>query len=183
MFHNYFVTAIRSLSRNRVDSFIKIFGLAIGLAAATLITLFVRDELGFDQFWQDAERLHRLNTTWVFPGRTPQRSAISSGPASQALLDYFPNEIATSARVNNKEPTLTVGGQVYVEPVSWVDPSILDIFDFEMISGDTRATLADNSGLVLTHALASKYFHCRHCIELQGQNCRGRTHVSSRISK
>ena len=158
MFRNYFVIAIRSLARNRLDSFIKVFGLAIGLAAAILITLFVRDEMGFDQFWQDADRLYRLNTTWVFPGRTPQHSAITSGPASQALLDYFPAEIASSSRVNNKEPTLTIEDRVFVEPVSWVDPSILDIFDFEILSGDTRSTLADNNGIVLTRLLANKYF-------------------------
>jgi putative ABC transport system permease protein len=158
MFRNYFLTALRSLSRSRLDSFIKIFGLALGLAAAFLIVLFVRDELSFDQFWQDADRLHRLDTTWVFPGRTPQHSAITSGPASQALLDYFPNEIASSSRVNNKEPTLTLGDQGFIEPVSWVDPSILDIFDFEQLWGDTRATLSDNKGMVLTRSLANKYF-------------------------
>lgn len=158
MFRSYFVTAIRHLSRNRLDSFIKIFGLAIGLAAAILITLFVRDEMSFDEFWQDADELHRLNTTWIFPGRTPQHSAITSGPAGQALLEYFPNEITASARVNNKEPTLTIEDRVYVEPVSWVDPSVLDIFDFETLSGDIRATLADNNGLVLSRSLATKYF-------------------------
>ena len=143
MFRNYSITAVRGLSRNRLDSFIKIFGLAAGLAAAMLIALFVRDELSFDQSWQDADRLHRLNTTWLFPGRTPQHSAITSGPASQALLDYFPVEIESSARINNKEPTLTLGDRVYVEKVSWVDPSILNIFDFEILSGNTRTTLAD----------------------------------------
>ena len=158
MFRNYFVIAIRRLARSRLDSFIKVFGLAVGLAAAILITLFARDEMGFDQFWQDADRLHRLNTTWVFPGRTPQHSAITSGPASQALLDYFPVEIASSSRVNNKEPTLTIEDRVFVEPVSWVDPSILDVFDFEILFGDTRSTLADNNGIVLTRLLANKYF-------------------------
>lgn len=158
MFGNYLLTATRVLSRNRLDSFIKISGLAIGLAAAIMIVLFVRDELSFDQFWQDTDSLHRLNTTWIFPGRTPQHSAITSGPAGQALLDYFPNEIASSARVNNKEPTLLVEDRVYVEPLSWVDPSILDIFNFDVLTGDTRTTLADNNGIVLTNSMAQKYF-------------------------
>jgi len=158
MFRNYFVTALRGLSRNRLDSFIKVFGLAIGLAAAILIALFVRDELGFDRSWQDANRLHRLNTTWLFPGRTPQHSAITSGPASQALLDYFPVEIESSARINNKEPTLTIGDRVYVEKLSWVDPELLNIFNFEILSGDAQKTLADNNGIVLTQSLANKYF-------------------------
>jgi putative ABC transport system permease protein len=158
MFGNYFLTAIRNLSCNRLDSFIKILGLAIGLAAAMLIVLFVRDEMSFDRSWQDAGHMHRLNTTWIFPGRTPQHSAITSGPAGQALRDYFPNEIATTGRVNNKEPTVTVGDRVYVESVSWVDPSILDIFDFEVLSGDTHATLTDNNGLVISQSMATKYF-------------------------
>lgn len=158
MFGNYLLTATRVLSRNRLDSFIKISGLAIGLAAAIMIVLFVRDELSFDKFWQDADSLHRLNTTWIFPGRTPQHSAITSGPAGQALLDYFPNEIASSARVNNKEPTLLVEDRVYVEPLSWVDPSILDIFNFDVLTGDARATLAENNGIILTNSMAQKYF-------------------------
>lgn len=158
MFRNYFLTALRGLSRNRLDASIKIFGLAIGLAAAVLIMLFVRDELGFDSFWKDADRLYRLDTTWVFPGRAPQRSAITSGPASRALLDYFPNEIASSARVNNKQATLTLGDRVQVESISWVDSSILDIFDFHSLSGDVQATLSDNNGIVLTRTLATRYF-------------------------
>ena len=81
MIHNYFVTAVRNLSRNRLDSSIKILGLSTGLAAAALISLFVHDELRYDQFWTDADQLYRLNTTWIFPGRTPQHSAITSGPA------------------------------------------------------------------------------------------------------
>ena len=158
MFRNYSVTAIRNLLRNRVDSFIKILGLAIGLAAAILIALFVHDELSFDRSWQNANRLHRLNTTWLFPGRAPQHSAITSGPAAQALLDYFPSEIASSARINNKESTINLGDRVYVEPVSWVDSSILDIFNFESLSGDLHTTLADNNGMVLTRSLATRYF-------------------------
>ncbi|MCW8926214.1 MAG: ABC transporter permease [Xanthomonadales bacterium] len=158
LLQNYFVSATRNLSRNLLDSFIKIFGLAIGLTAAMLITLFVRDELSFDQFWTDADQLYRLNTTWVFPGRTPQHSAITSGPASRALRTYFPNEIVSSARINNKEPTLTLGDRVYIEQVSWVDPSILAIFNFEVLAGDAQETLADNNGLVITQSLASKYF-------------------------
>ena len=104
MFRNYLVTAIRNMSRSPLDSFIKIFGLALGLAAAMLIALFVRDEISFDSFWQDADRLHRLNTTWVFPGRTPQHSAITSpGPVMRIrifLTLYFVSERNDGFQVN-----------------------------------------------------------------------------------
>jgi putative ABC transport system permease protein len=158
LFLNYLVSATRNLARNRLDSLIKVLGLVIGLAAAILITLFVRDELGYDQFWQDAGRLHRLNTTWVFPGRAPRRSAITSGPAAQALLDYFPSEVTASARVNNKEPTVVHGDRAYAEAVSWVDASITDIFNFETLAGDPGGTLTENNGIILTRQMAHKYF-------------------------
>ena len=71
MFENYVRVAFRNLFKNRLYSAINIVGLAVGLAACILISLFVRDELSYDQHWANADSLYRLNTTFIVPGREP----------------------------------------------------------------------------------------------------------------
>jgi putative ABC transport system permease protein len=58
MFRSYIVAALRNLARNRLYAAINIIGLAVGFAAAILIALFVRDELSFDRFWPDYQRVY-----------------------------------------------------------------------------------------------------------------------------
>jgi len=50
VFHNYIVTALRSIARHRLYSFINIAGLAVGLACMIFILLFIRDELSYDKW-------------------------------------------------------------------------------------------------------------------------------------
>ena len=65
MFKNYLVTAFRNLLRFKLDSFLNISGLVIGLSAALLIVLFIQHETSYDQFWEDPDRLFRIQTRWV----------------------------------------------------------------------------------------------------------------------
>ena len=58
MFRSYIVAALRNLARNRLYAGINIVGLAAGFAAAILIALFIRDELSFDRFWPDYQRVY-----------------------------------------------------------------------------------------------------------------------------
>ena len=60
MFRNYFVTAIRNINRNRLFSFITIFGLAAGLTCALLISVFIIDEYSYDKFHSKADRIYRV---------------------------------------------------------------------------------------------------------------------------
>ena len=60
MFENYFKTAFRNLSRNKVYSFINIAGLSLGLACAMLIMLYVKDEVSFDRFHQNIDNIYRI---------------------------------------------------------------------------------------------------------------------------
>ena len=61
MLRNYFATAVRNLSRNKIYSLINITGLAIGLASFILISLFVLDELSYENFHENADRVYRVS--------------------------------------------------------------------------------------------------------------------------
>lgn len=158
MFKNYLTTAYRNLLRFKLDSFLNISGLVIGLTAALLIILFIRHELSYDGFWQDSQRLYRIQTRWVLQGREDINIVNSPGPLKAALESYFPNEVQTAARLHFRKPVVYVGTESYTDTISFADPEILDIFDFEIVSGDAVAALQGNASIILNETLARKYF-------------------------
>ncbi|HVW73064.1 MAG TPA: ABC transporter permease, partial [Rhizomicrobium sp.] len=70
MFRNYLTVALRNIVRHRLYSAINIAGLAVGLACAILILLFVRDELSWDKWIAGSDRLYRVEVTFHVPGRS-----------------------------------------------------------------------------------------------------------------
>ena len=158
MFKNYLTTAYRHLLRYKLDSLLNISGLVIGLTAALLISIFIRHELSYDGFWQDSQRLYRIQTRWVMQGRDDINIVTSPGPLKAAFENYFPNEIQAAARLNIRTPVVYVGSESYADPISFADPEILDIFDFKIVAGDARAALRGNASIILNEMLARKYF-------------------------
>src|SRR5258708_36567211 len=71
MFRNYLTAALRNLARNRLYAGINIGGLAVGFAAAILIGLFVRDEFSYDSFIPAHQRVYRVSSVRIVPGRSP----------------------------------------------------------------------------------------------------------------
>ena len=63
MFRNYLKITIRNLIRNKVHTLINLVGLSLGISCALLIALFVRDELGYDNWHTSKDRIYRLNST------------------------------------------------------------------------------------------------------------------------
>ena len=158
MFKNYLITAYRNLLRFKLDSVLNISGLVIGLTAALLIVLFIRHEVSYDKFWQDSERLYRVQTRWIMDGRDDINIVNSAGPLKAALQAYFPNEVQTAARLHIRNPVVYVGSDSYSDEISFADPEILDIFNFEILSGDAHAALEGNATIILNESLAHKYF-------------------------
>src|ERR1700742_3831547 len=89
MIRNYLKTALRNLWRNKGFSAINIVGLAIGLATCLLILIYVMDELGYDRYNKNADRIYRLDTEIKFGG-THFVLASGPSPAGPALLRGYP---------------------------------------------------------------------------------------------
>ncbi|MGH2564694.1 MAG: ABC transporter permease, partial [Ginsengibacter sp.] len=108
MFKNYFKTAIRSLRRNKAFAFINIAGLAVGMAAAMLILLWVQNELSTDRFYQKEKRIYVMynrdkdgqGNTWAWDN-TPKILATT-------LKADYP-EVEDAVRYNNVTFLLTQG--------------------------------------------------------------------------
>ncbi|WP_234736891.1 ABC transporter permease [Tellurirhabdus bombi] len=163
MFLNYLRIALRNLRTQTTYSFINLFGLAVGVASCLLIVLFVKDELAYDRFLPNAERIYQVNTSGNFGGSDFTASS-SPTPAGKTLVREFP-EIETYTRTF--QPTDAVVqreklGKIehsFTEPnIMAVDSNFLDVFRFRLVAGNPATCLLEPNSLVLTNRMAQKYF-------------------------
>ena len=157
MFKNYFITAVRSLTRNKGFSAINIVGLAVGLATFSLISLYVYHELSFDRYHKHADRIFRI----VENLRTENElllQSVSSPPMGPHLGKDFP-EVEAYVRFQQWNLLAERNGISYYEPDSYiVDSTIFDVFSFKLLKGDKKTALRDPYSIVLTETMAKKYF-------------------------
>lgn len=157
MIKNYVVTAIRNLIRNKGFSFINILGLAIGMAASILISLWVYDELSYDGFHEKSDRIFRVERDIFFDGErylVPVTGAIYGA----TIKNDFP-EYEEVVRLYNNE--LSVEDQKNVdhqERVFFGDDSFFNVFSFDLLRGDPQLVLKEPFSVVLTARGAERYF-------------------------
>src|SRR5215467_13408998 len=90
MFRNYLVTALRNFTRHKLYSFINVAGLAVGLACAIFIILFIRDELSYDSWLPGTDNLYRMEMTYHFPARPPEGTAGGPYPLAPVMKIGIP---------------------------------------------------------------------------------------------
>jgi putative ABC transport system permease protein len=157
MLKNYLKICYRNLVRNKVYSFINIFGLALGLAICFIISLWVQRELNYDRFHKNAHRIYRVERE-LFRDNLYSRWPIGSGQYKQLLLDDFA-EIENAVRFWRREFAIKDHKNfVRRQPLFAVDNSIFEIFDFGLEEGDERTALTEPQTMVLTRDNARKYF-------------------------
>jgi len=162
MLKNYLKIALRNLNRNKINSMINISGLAIGLACVLLIGMYIKDELSYDQFFNDANRIYRVNThekignDEFVAGHTPP-------PVGAALTSNFP-EIESYTRIFKPMESVVkyvVTGQtksITERKILAVDSNFLEFFSYNLVDGDRKTCLNNPNAVVLTESAAHKYF-------------------------
>jgi putative ABC transport system permease protein len=159
MFKNYLDVALRSLLANKLFSCINVFGLAVGLASAILLGLYVANELSYDRFHPAGERVYRIGRDFYprddFDGL--HLATVPAIAAGQLEQDYPELEVVARAGLN--PGLLGYGERVFYESaILHADPALLDLFRFEWLAGDPATALAQPESIVLTESLARKYF-------------------------
>jgi len=158
MYWNYLITAILNIAGNRLYSLINIGGLALGLAACVLILLFVRDELSYDDWIPDAERIFKIELTIPIPGRDTLKMGQVPPAIAPAMEQYFPEYIEDSTRVQQEDGILGANDRFFRERISFVDVDFFNVFDLEMVSGNRDAIATSTSAILINQSLAHKYF-------------------------
>jgi len=158
MLKNYFKTAWRNIRKNKLFSFINILGLSIGIAVCFIIMLYVQDELSYDKFNKNAERIARVIFQANINGGKINESVVMP-PVAQTMKKDFPEvEDATrikaygTAKITYKDKTFKN------DRLAFVDPNFFGIFTLPMIAGDAKTALMQPHSVVITKATAIKYF-------------------------
>ncbi len=157
MIVNYLKTALRSLLRNKTFSFINIFGLAIGLAASLMIAMWVFNELSYDRFNKNGDRLFRVERNIQYQDQSfmvPVTGAIY-GPT---ILQNYP-EVVNMTRINPMTMSLESSDKHrFSERIIFADTGFLQTFTFPLQQGNAATALTEPRSVVLSPKAAKKYF-------------------------
>jgi len=158
MLKNYLKIALRHLKKHKGYSFINIIGLALGLACCVLILFFVQDELSFDRFHTDADRIYRVVFNGYAPNSPPDRFSSVSRPVGRVMREEYP-EVEHLVRFNYWNPVVKhQGTYFYDDDVLFAEPELFDVFSFPLLKGDPATALREPNTLVLTETAERKYF-------------------------
>jgi len=158
MLKNYFKIAFRNITRNKGYSFINIVGLAVGIAGCLLISLWVKDELSYDRFHENADLLYRVEFEQNYSGRMYHVN-VSSHPLGPALKAELP-EIEEMTRFTYPEEVMIhfEDKTFYEEGFVCVDSAFFSMFSFPFRRGEAETALKETAVMVITEDLAHKYF-------------------------
>ncbi|HRJ28258.1 MAG TPA: ABC transporter permease [Cyclobacteriaceae bacterium] len=159
MFRNYLTVAIRNILKYKLFSAINIAGLTVGVAACLFIFIYVKDELSFDRFHKDADRIYRVGLLGKMAGQEFNVSN-SCYPVGPTMKEEIPG-VTDYTRIWPASNTVVFAFEeksFSEKKVFYVDSNFFSFFSFELVAGDVNTMLTEPNTVVITEDLAKKYF-------------------------
>ncbi|QTE38287.1 ABC transporter permease [Mucilaginibacter gossypii] len=158
MLRNYIKIAWRNLIKHKVFSFINIFGLATGIAAFWLISLYVVDEWSYDRYNLKADRIFRVVQHGTWNGGK-FNLAVTSPPYAPALKNDYA-EVEDAIRIDAEGGGRITYGEKQINEgaMLFTDKGFFNLFTHHFLSGDPNTALTRPQSIVLTKTLAEKIF-------------------------
>lgn len=161
MIKNYWVSAWRHLIKKKGFSFINIFALTVGMAAALLILTYVVFEYSFDSMHAKRKNIYRVESTFYEGSELTDDWATSSFGYGSAMKNELPG-VVDYTRVGSQyqpEQVVKYGNQLNREDkIAYADNYFFKVFDFELVKGDRDKVLDAPNKVVITERIAKKYF-------------------------
>lgn len=161
MLRNYIKSAYRSLKKNRVYSLINVSGLTVGIACCLLISLYVQDEVSYDKFFDDSDRIYRVALERTYPTNT---RFFGSSPVNMApvLIENYP-EIEEAGRLHRlffqNELVVDIGDRTFIEDnYLFADNNFFSVFSFDFVEGNPNTALDAFNKVVITQSTAKRFF-------------------------
>lgn len=154
---NYSKTIHRNLLRNKTFSIINITGLAIGMASALIILLWVKNEMSYDLFHEKKDRIYQVFSRGIFDGKPScwRRTPMVLGPV---LKEEYP-QVEEVVRMNWVGAFVLSNGDKHLQTQGdLVDPGFFRMFSFSLVQGDINTALDKPHSIVLTETAARKLF-------------------------
>ena len=156
MLRNFFKVTLRNFWRNKSFSTINILGLAIGMASALLIGLWIVNELSVDRFYSNSDRIYQLYSRETINGG-PDVWGRTPSPLSAELKANYP-EVEDASRFRSVYFLMTKDDKSFNLQGAFADSGFLSILDFPLLQGQPRSALNSPTGIVLTQHLARSLF-------------------------
>src|ERR1700729_2537265 len=150
MLKMYLKIAWRNLAKNKFYSLVNIGGLTIGIASCILIGLYVWNELSYDRFHKNADRLVRVTTEYTVDGTRHELGTIESMEGPRFTAAFPP--IESYVRVRNRDPyVVRYGENTFVEPKFYfADSTFFRLFSFPLTEGNPRTALDAPGKIVIS---------------------------------
>jgi putative ABC transport system permease protein len=153
---NYFKTAWRNLIRNKTFSLLNIAGLAVGIACASLIFLWVEYNLTYNHSIPDANNIYQVENNQTY-GNDMYTFAATSVLVKDALLQEFPGVVNVS-RFSGADGTVSLDDKHLSQSGAYVDSAFLKMFGLPLAEGNVNDALNDISQIAISQKLAKIYF-------------------------
>jgi putative ABC transport system permease protein len=158
MLINYFKNAIRILISQKIYSLITIVGLSIGITTCILVSLYVKQDLSYDKYHENAENIYRIEWSITQEGAT-NRLSQSQALLGPTLKNEYP-EIKKLARIYFSDRSLVKVGDKnnYEGRIIYADSAFFEIFSYQAIAGDISLFLKKPNSIIITESTAKRYF-------------------------
>jgi ABC-type antimicrobial peptide transport system permease subunit len=157
MIKSYFKIAWRNLIKNRVYSFINIGGLAVGMGVAILIALWVKDELNYDRYHANYDRIAQVMQHQTFNGQIGTQEA-NPAVLGEEIRNIHGSDFTYVLQASwNFDHALTYQEKIFLHPGSYFEPQVAEMLSLKMTYG-TRAGLKDMNSVMLSETVSKAYF-------------------------
>jgi predicted permease len=158
MIKNYIKTTLRSLLKNKSYSFLNIAGLAIGVTCASLIFLWVQDEMTFNHNYAKREVLYKVYENQTYEGKTSTFFG-TPGPMAKAMKIEIPG-IKNAARMtgDGDNQLFALGDKAITEKGNYADPEIFSMLQLPFSKGSGANAFAQLKSVVISETMAKKFF-------------------------
>ena len=156
MLKNYILTTLRSLRNKPTYSLLNVAGLALGIACATLIFLWVEDELSFDNTVADRGNIYWTRMNMPYNGSISSFDGVP-GPLAPEAIKTIPG-IRYAVRMNDERRLFVTDDKTIYENGTYADSSYLELLKVPFIKGNSKSALSRPHSIVLSEPMAQRFF-------------------------
>jgi len=158
MIKNYIKTAWRNLKRNKIFSFINVFGLSVGLTCCMLISAYLYQELSYDTYAANAKQIYRVGIHSIENGGVTDFPCVDIA-VGQGIKNAYPQVLAFT-RLERDHPDFIKynGTEFKEEQLALADSNFFSVFSIPLLEGDSKTALTEPNSIVITKAFEKKYF-------------------------
>ncbi len=159
MLKNLLLVALRNFKRDKWYSLLNILGLTIGITFSLFLIFYVRDELSFDRYHVNADRIYRINGYAKEPEKEEMKWAVTQTPLGPTLQHDFPEVEEATRFIRGGKQLFKIGDNtLYIDKVFVTDSNVFKVFSWPFMEGDPRTALVEPYSIVLTRSTADNIF-------------------------